>query len=84
MEVAATSRRGGMKSRGSISFCGLLGGYPGISKAPRSRLGEAENGESLKTEVQAAFKASETPNIALSNQPLASKAEPAFSRRWSK
>ncbi|MBW0530323.1 hypothetical protein O181_070038 [Austropuccinia psidii MF-1] len=39
MEGAAPSRRGGMKSRRSRSFSGLLGGYPGNSQGPRSRLG---------------------------------------------
>ncbi|MBW0574816.1 hypothetical protein O181_114531 [Austropuccinia psidii MF-1] len=43
MEGAAPSRRGGMKSRRSSSFSGLLGGYPGISEGARERLGEAED-----------------------------------------
>ncbi|MBW0544285.1 hypothetical protein O181_084000, partial [Austropuccinia psidii MF-1] len=42
MEGAAPSRRGGMKSRGSRSFSGLLGGYPGMSEGARARLGEVE------------------------------------------
>ncbi|MBW0589645.1 hypothetical protein O181_129360 [Austropuccinia psidii MF-1] len=45
MEGAAPSRRGGVKSRRSRSFSGLLGGYPGVSQGPRSRLGEAEDEE---------------------------------------
>ncbi|MBW0514607.1 hypothetical protein O181_054322 [Austropuccinia psidii MF-1] len=45
MEGAAPSRRGGMKSRRSRSFSGLLGGYPGVSEGARSRLGEAEDEE---------------------------------------
>ncbi|MBW0586262.1 hypothetical protein O181_125977, partial [Austropuccinia psidii MF-1] len=32
MDGAAPSRTGGMKSRGSRSFSGLLGGYPGMSE----------------------------------------------------
>ncbi|MBW0576716.1 hypothetical protein O181_116431 [Austropuccinia psidii MF-1] len=39
MEGAAPSRRGGMKSRRSRSFSGLLDGYPGISEGARARLG---------------------------------------------
>ncbi|MBW0545027.1 hypothetical protein O181_084742 [Austropuccinia psidii MF-1] len=38
MEGAAPSRRGGMKSRISRSFYGLLGVYPGMSKGARERL----------------------------------------------
>ncbi|MBW0528219.1 hypothetical protein O181_067934 [Austropuccinia psidii MF-1] len=45
MEGEALSRRGGVKSRRSRSFSGLLGGYPRISQGPRSRLGEAEDEE---------------------------------------
>ncbi|MBW0578322.1 hypothetical protein O181_118037 [Austropuccinia psidii MF-1] len=41
MEGAAPFRRGGMKSRRSRSFSGLLGGYPGMSEGSRERLGEA-------------------------------------------
>ncbi|MBW0530590.1 hypothetical protein O181_070305 [Austropuccinia psidii MF-1] len=40
MEGAAPSRRGGMKSRRSRSFSGILGGYPGMSEGARARLGE--------------------------------------------
>ncbi|MBW0577741.1 hypothetical protein O181_117456 [Austropuccinia psidii MF-1] len=36
MEGAAPSRRGGMKSRRSRSFSGILGGYPGISESARA------------------------------------------------
>ncbi|MBW0546168.1 hypothetical protein O181_085883 [Austropuccinia psidii MF-1] len=42
MEGAAPSRRGGMKSRRSRSFSGLLGGYPGMAEGARPRLGEVE------------------------------------------
>ncbi|MBW0497202.1 hypothetical protein O181_036917 [Austropuccinia psidii MF-1] len=40
IEVPAPSRRGGMKSRRSRYFSGLLGGYPGMSEGARERLGE--------------------------------------------
>ncbi|MBW0544139.1 hypothetical protein O181_083854 [Austropuccinia psidii MF-1] len=91
MEEAAPSRRGGVKSRRSISFSGLLGGYSSIPKGPGSRLGEAEDEEGEKsveeeeseeTEVASGLagapEASEAPNLALSNQPLFSQAEPNF------
>ncbi|MBW0488184.1 hypothetical protein O181_027899 [Austropuccinia psidii MF-1] len=58
MEGASPSRRGGVKSRRSISFPDLLGGYPSISQGPGSRLGEAEyeeGEESEETEVAAAL-----------------------------
>ncbi|MBW0464229.1 hypothetical protein O181_003944 [Austropuccinia psidii MF-1] len=45
MEGAAPSRRGGVNSRGSRSFSGLLVGYPSIPQGPRSILGEAEEEE---------------------------------------
>ncbi|MBW0546327.1 hypothetical protein O181_086042 [Austropuccinia psidii MF-1] len=83
------SRRGGMKCRRSRSFSGLLGGYPGTYKGPKSRLGEAEyeegyesveEGESDEIEVDSALvnspEAPEAPNLDLSNQPIVSKAEP--------
>ncbi|MBW0571108.1 hypothetical protein O181_110823 [Austropuccinia psidii MF-1] len=91
MEGAAPFRRGGMKARRSRSFSGLLGGYPGMSEGARARLGEAEDEEgeesvkkeySEETEVATAFagvpEASEAANLAHSNQPLVSKAEPNF------
>ncbi|MBW0484866.1 hypothetical protein O181_024581 [Austropuccinia psidii MF-1] len=87
MEEASPSRRGGVKSRRSRSFSGLLGGCPSIYKGPRRRSGEAEDEEgeesveeeeSKETEVAAAPEASEAPNIAPSNQPLVSQAEPNF------
>ncbi|MBW0531007.1 hypothetical protein O181_070722 [Austropuccinia psidii MF-1] len=91
MEGAATSRRGGVNSRRSRSFSGLLGGYTSIPQGPRSRSGEAEDEEgeesvkeeeSEETEVLAALEgtpeAFEAPNIALSNQPLVSQAESNF------
>ncbi|MBW0521018.1 hypothetical protein O181_060733 [Austropuccinia psidii MF-1] len=85
MEGAAPSRRGGVKSRISRSFSGFLGGYPSIFQGPRSIPGEAEDEEgeeSEESEVAAALAGapqnSEAPNLAISNQPLASQAEPNF------
>ncbi|MBW0484009.1 hypothetical protein O181_023724 [Austropuccinia psidii MF-1] len=90
MEGASPSKRGGVKSRRSRSFSGLLGGNQSISQGPRKRSGEAEDeeGESVEeeeyeeTEVAAALadgpEASEAPNLAHSDQPLASQAEPNF------
>ncbi|MBW0520135.1 hypothetical protein O181_059850 [Austropuccinia psidii MF-1] len=83
MEGAVPSRRRGVKSIRSRSFSGFLGGYQSIPQGPRSRSGEAEDEEgeeSEETEVAAALagapEASEPPNIAHSNQPLVSQAEP--------
>ncbi|MBW0492326.1 hypothetical protein O181_032041 [Austropuccinia psidii MF-1] len=79
MEGGETSRRGGVKSRRSRSFSGLLGGYPSISQGSRGRLGEAEyeEGESEETEFSAALEsapeASEAANLDHSNQPLVSQ-----------
>ncbi|MBW0573264.1 hypothetical protein O181_112979 [Austropuccinia psidii MF-1] len=81
MEAAAPSRRGGVNSRRSRSFSGLLGDYPSISQGPRSRLGEDEDEgeeESEETEVEAAPEASEAENLSHYNQPLVSQAEPNF------
>ncbi|MBW0522067.1 hypothetical protein O181_061782 [Austropuccinia psidii MF-1] len=85
MKGAAPSRRGGLKSRSSRSFLGLLGGYPSIPQGPRSRSGGAEDEEgeeSEETEVAASWEgspeASEALNLAPSNQPLVSQAEPNF------
>ncbi|MBW0527716.1 hypothetical protein O181_067431 [Austropuccinia psidii MF-1] len=64
MEGAEPSRRGGVKSRRSRSFSGLLCGYPSIPQGPRRRSGEAE------------YEEGRTP----SNQPLVSQAEPNFLR----
>ncbi|MBW0576064.1 hypothetical protein O181_115779 [Austropuccinia psidii MF-1] len=91
MEGAATSRRGGMKSRRSRSFSGLLGGYPGMSKGARERLGEVEDEEgeesveeedSGETEVADALantpEVPQGPNIAPNNQPLVSQSDPSL------
>ncbi|MBW0528875.1 hypothetical protein O181_068590 [Austropuccinia psidii MF-1] len=85
MEGTAPSRRGGMKSRRSRSFSGLLSRYPGISEGARARLGEAEDEEgeeSEETEVETALagapEASEAANLAHSNQPHVSQAQPNF------
>ncbi|MBW0524442.1 hypothetical protein O181_064157 [Austropuccinia psidii MF-1] len=60
---AGPSRRGGANSRRSRSFSGLLGGYPSISQGARSRSG---GGFCAKAE------------LAHSNQPLFSQAEPNY------
>ncbi|MBW0593257.1 hypothetical protein O181_132972, partial [Austropuccinia psidii MF-1] len=86
MEGEAPSRSGGMKSRRSRSFSGLLGGYPGVSKGGRARLGEfkdeegeesVEEKDSGGTEVADALaNAPEVPqgsNLALYSQPLVSQ-----------
>ncbi|MBW0546921.1 hypothetical protein O181_086636 [Austropuccinia psidii MF-1] len=91
MEGEETSIIGGMNSRRSRSFSGLLGCNSGISQGPRRRIGEAEDEEgkysveeeeSEETEVEAALAgapvASEAPNLALANQPLVSEAEKNF------
>ncbi|MBW0568344.1 hypothetical protein O181_108059 [Austropuccinia psidii MF-1] len=88
MEGAVPSRRGEMKSRRTRSFSGLLGGYPGISKGARARLGEVEDEEgeesveeedSGETEVADALaNAPEVPqgsNLAPTNQPLVSQSD---------
>ncbi|MBW0495240.1 hypothetical protein O181_034955 [Austropuccinia psidii MF-1] len=89
MEGEAPFRRVYMKSRRSRSFSGFLGGYPSIFQGPTSRLGETEyeEGEESEeeeedddTEVEAALEgapeAFEASNLALSNKPLVSQAEP--------
>ncbi|MBW0558605.1 hypothetical protein O181_098320 [Austropuccinia psidii MF-1] len=85
MEGAEPSRRGGVKSKRSRSFSGLLGGYSSISQGLRSRSGEAEDEEgeeSEETEVadalEGAPEASKAPYISPSNQTLVSKVEPSF------
>ncbi|MBW0467551.1 hypothetical protein O181_007266 [Austropuccinia psidii MF-1] len=91
------SRRGGMKSRRSISFPGFWGGKHGTFQGPRNRLKEAEyeeGEESMKeemseeTEVAAALEGSseapEVPNLALSTQHLDSQAEPNFPKMMEK
>ncbi|MBW0489753.1 hypothetical protein O181_029468 [Austropuccinia psidii MF-1] len=91
MEGEEPSRRGGMKSRRSISFSGLLGGYPGMSEGERAKIGEIEDEEgeesveeedSGETEVADALaNAPEVPqgsNPALYSQPLVSQTEPSL------
>ncbi|MBW0491575.1 hypothetical protein O181_031290 [Austropuccinia psidii MF-1] len=88
MEVAAPSRKGGMKSRRSRSFSGLLGGYPGMSEGERGRIGEVEyeeGEESVEEEDSVEIKvgdalanAPEVPqgsNLAPTNQPLVSQSD---------
>ncbi|MBW0471527.1 hypothetical protein O181_011242 [Austropuccinia psidii MF-1] len=90
MEGADPSRRGGVKSQRSRSFYGLLGGYPSIPQGPRRSSGKLKmkRGESVQEEfseegkvaatLASAPKASEAPNLAPSNKPLVSQAEPKF------
>ncbi|MBW0577157.1 hypothetical protein O181_116872 [Austropuccinia psidii MF-1] len=91
MEGAAPSKRGGMKSRRSRSFSGLLGGCPGMSEGARARLREAEYKEgedsveeedSGESEVADALaNAPEVPqgsNLALYSQPLVSQTDPSL------
>ncbi|MBW0579753.1 hypothetical protein O181_119468 [Austropuccinia psidii MF-1] len=91
IEGEASSRRGGMKSRRSRSFSGLLGGYPGMSEGARAILGEVEDEEgeesveeedSWETEVAYALEnAPEVPqgyNLALSSQPPVSQIDPSL------
>ncbi|MBW0498775.1 hypothetical protein O181_038490 [Austropuccinia psidii MF-1] len=90
-EGEAPSRRGGIKSRRSIPFSGLLGGYPGMSEGERARLGEVkyeEGEESVEEEdsgkievVDALANAPEVlqgSNLAPTNQPLVSKSDPSL------
>ncbi|MBW0516570.1 hypothetical protein O181_056285 [Austropuccinia psidii MF-1] len=86
MEGAEPSRRGGMKSRRSRSFSGLLGGYPGISEGARARLGEPEDEEEeeYSGEAEVADALSNSPevpqsaNLAPTNQPLVSQSDPSL------
>ncbi|MBW0545599.1 hypothetical protein O181_085314, partial [Austropuccinia psidii MF-1] len=90
-EGVAPSRRGGMKSRRSRYFSGLLGGYPGMSEGTRARLGQFEDEEgeeSLEEEDSGETKvadslenAPEVPqgsNLAPTNQPLVSQSDPSL------
>ncbi|MBW0554717.1 hypothetical protein O181_094432 [Austropuccinia psidii MF-1] len=91
MQGAATSRRGGIKSRRSRSFCGLLGGYPGMSEGTRERLGEVEDEEGEEsveeeylgeTEMADALENTtevpQGPNLAPTNQPFVSQYDPSL------
>ncbi|MBW0472584.1 hypothetical protein O181_012299 [Austropuccinia psidii MF-1] len=91
MEGAAPSKRGGMKSRRSRYFSGLLGGYPGKHEGARERLGKAEDEEgeefveeedSGETEVADDLEnAPEVPqgaDLAPTNQPLVSQSDPSL------
>ncbi|MBW0468578.1 hypothetical protein O181_008293 [Austropuccinia psidii MF-1] len=93
MEVEEPFRRGGVNSRRSRSFSGLLDGYPGISQRPMSRVEEAEDEEreesveekeSEETGVAGAPEAPEAPNLTLSNQTLVSQAKPNFLKMMEK
>ncbi|MBW0479751.1 hypothetical protein O181_019466 [Austropuccinia psidii MF-1] len=87
MEGAEPSRRGRMKSRRSISFSGLLSGYPGIYEGSRARLregGDEEGEESVEeedsgeTEVEDAPEVPQNSEIALSSQSTVSQTEPSL------
>ncbi|MBW0539296.1 hypothetical protein O181_079011 [Austropuccinia psidii MF-1] len=83
MEGEAPSRRGGMKSRISRLFSGLLGGYTGISEGARARLGKVEDKEGEESvEGEDAFANSpEVPqgsNLAPTNKPLVSQSDPSL------
>ncbi|MBW0464521.1 hypothetical protein O181_004236 [Austropuccinia psidii MF-1] len=85
MEGAEPSRRGGMKSRRSGSFSGLLGGYPGIPEGARARLGEVEDEEGEQSvEVEAADALENAPevpqdsNLAPTNNPFVSQSDPSL------
>ncbi|MBW0484814.1 hypothetical protein O181_024529 [Austropuccinia psidii MF-1] len=88
MEGAAPSIRGGMKSRRSRSFSGLLGGYPDMSGGARARIGEVgdeegeesvEDKDSGETEVKDALQNTpEVPqgsNLGPTTQPLVSQSD---------
>ncbi|MBW0517097.1 hypothetical protein O181_056812 [Austropuccinia psidii MF-1] len=85
MEGEAPSRRGGMKSRRSRSFSGLLDGYPGISEGARAKLGEVEDEEGEDSgETEVAYALENAPvvpqgsHIAPTNQPLVSQGDPSL------
>ncbi|MBW0512570.1 hypothetical protein O181_052285 [Austropuccinia psidii MF-1] len=91
MEGAEHSRSGGMKSRRSISFSGLLGGHPGMSEGSRARLREVEDEEGKESleeedfgETEVAYALANAPevpqgsNLAPTNQPLVSQYDPGF------
>ncbi|MBW0513521.1 hypothetical protein O181_053236 [Austropuccinia psidii MF-1] len=91
MEGEAPSRRGGMKSRRSRSFSGLLSGYPVMFEGARARLGEFEDEEGEETvEVEhsaenevadALANAPEVPqgsNLAPTNKSLVSQSDPVL------
>ncbi|MBW0587525.1 hypothetical protein O181_127240 [Austropuccinia psidii MF-1] len=81
MEGEAPSRRGGMKSRRSRSFSGLLGGYPGMPEGARARLGEVEDEEgeeSVETKVADAPEVPQGSNMAPTHQTLVSQSDPSL------
>ncbi|MBW0482294.1 hypothetical protein O181_022009 [Austropuccinia psidii MF-1] len=75
IEGEESSRRGGMKSRSSRSFSGLMGGYPGIFQGPRRRLGEETE---VADALSGAPEACDDQNLSLSNKPVVSQGEPNF------
>ncbi|MBW0552821.1 hypothetical protein O181_092536 [Austropuccinia psidii MF-1] len=91
MEGAEPSRRGGMKSRRSRSFSGLLAGYPGMSDDARARLGEVKDEEAEESveeedsgETEVAYALANSPevpqgsNLAPTNQSLVSQSDPSL------
>ncbi|MBW0528868.1 hypothetical protein O181_068583 [Austropuccinia psidii MF-1] len=72
MEGAAPSRRGGIKSRRSRSFSGLLGGYPGMSEGEDSEEREVADALANAPEVP------QGSNISSTNQPLVSQLDPSL------
>ncbi|MBW0489737.1 hypothetical protein O181_029452 [Austropuccinia psidii MF-1] len=80
-----------MNTRISTFFSSLLSGYPGLSKEPKSSLGEGEEEEGeesveekrydeneVESALEASFKVPKGLNPSFSNQPLVSKAEPSL------
>ncbi|MBW0512972.1 hypothetical protein O181_052687 [Austropuccinia psidii MF-1] len=91
MEGEAPSRRGGMKSRKSRSFSGLLGGCHGMSEGARASLGEVEDEEgedfveeedSGETEVADAF--ANAPEVPQGSNLTPINLIQFSSRQWSK
>ncbi|MBW0520527.1 hypothetical protein O181_060242, partial [Austropuccinia psidii MF-1] len=91
MEGEEPSRRGGMKTKRSRSFSGLLVCYPGMSEGARERLEEVEDEEgeesveekdSGETEVADALanapEVPQGPNPAPTTQPLVSQSDPSL------
>ncbi|MBW0544808.1 hypothetical protein O181_084523 [Austropuccinia psidii MF-1] len=78
------SRRGGMKSKRSRSFSGLLGGYPGMSEGARARMGEVEDEEEDCGETEVVDSLANPPeiphgsNLAPTNKYLVSQSDPSL------
>ncbi|MBW0561367.1 hypothetical protein O181_101082 [Austropuccinia psidii MF-1] len=91
MEGTAPSRRGGMKSRRSRAFSGLLGDYPGMSEGVRARIGEVEDEEGEESveeedsgeaevadDLANAPEVTQGPNLAPTKQPLVAQSDPSL------